>query len=288
MTKILPLDDLPQIASGTAQGVIGGDASGEFDDIAGGVITIGNFDGVHRGHASLLGKVRGLADQLGVPAVAVVLDPHPVTILRPEVAHKRLTSIERRAELMSQHGINALVVCRVTPRFLGLTATQFFESLVVGKLKAVGMLEGPNFFFGRDRGGDLAVLSQLCQQHGVELRVVEPTSQGDQMISSTRVRRLLESGNLAEAADLLGTHYQLSGTVVAGAKRGRQIGFPTANLENIDMVVPSPGVYGGYARAAGAKRQYSAAINIGPNPTFEQDGESKVEVHLLDYDDGEL
>ena len=160
------------------------------------MITIGNFDGVHLGHAALLKEVRHAADQLGGPAVAVVLDPHPASVLRPESAPTRLTWIERRAELMARHGIDALVVCPTTKEFLQLTAESFFQSLVVERLQSRAMVEGPNFFFGRNRGGDTATLKQLCQANGVELRIIEPSESHGEMVSSTRIRLLLEQGEV--------------------------------------------------------------------------------------------
>jgi riboflavin kinase/FMN adenylyltransferase len=246
------------------------------------VITIGNFDGVHLGHAALLGQVRQLANEMGGPAVAIVLDPHPAAILRPTKVPASLTWIERRAELMDPLGIDALVVCQTTVEFLKLTAAEFFQSLVIGRLGAAAIVEGPNFFFGRDRGGDIEVLKELCRANEIDLRIVQPISVADQMISSTRIRSLLETGNVEEAARLLGGPHRLRGTVVSGARRGRQIGFPTANLTDIDVVVPAPGVYAGIATVNGNSCQ--AAVHIGPNPTFDNDGAVKVEVHLLDYD----
>ena len=136
-----------QPAYGDSEAADSGETSdGDLSSIQGGVITIGNFDGVHRGHAALLGHVRKLADQLGGPAIAMVLDPHPATILRPDVAPKRLTQIETRAELMDQLGIDALVVCKTSRRFLDLSAEQFFSSLVQERLQSKAMIEGPNFF----------------------------------------------------------------------------------------------------------------------------------------------
>lgn len=251
--------------------------------VTGGAVSIGNFDGVHLGHAALLRKTRALADQVGGPSVAVILDPHPAAILRPDRTPPRLTWIERRCELMSQYGVDALVVCETTKEFLNLTAKEFFDLLIVGQLDAEAMVEGPNFYFGRDRGGNIEVLSELCNHHGVELHVVEPTEVGSEMISSTRIRGLINHGAVAEAARLLGTNYRLRGTVVKGVGRGRGIGFPTANLAEIDVLTPSPGVYAGLV-SLGA-RQHSAAIHIGPNPTFDNDQTVKVEVHLIDYDD---
>ncbi|MGB0758324.1 MAG: bifunctional riboflavin kinase/FAD synthetase [Rubripirellula sp.] len=257
-------------------------SDGDLSSIQGGVITIGNFDGVHRGHAALLGLVRQLADQLGGPAVAMVLDPHPATILRPEFAPKRLTEIKTRAELMDQLGIDALVVCKTSRQFLSLTAKQFFYSLVQQRLQAQAMIEGPNFFFGRDRGGNIEVLTELCRQASIDLQIVEPLHVGTQMISSTRIRSLLGQGAVGEAADLLGHPHRVNGTVASGDKRGREIGFPTANLSGIELVVPGPGVYAGYLNTSGER--HAAAIHVGPNPTFESSGDSKVEVHALDYD----
>ncbi|MGI9466456.1 MAG: bifunctional riboflavin kinase/FAD synthetase [Rubripirellula sp.] len=258
-----------------------GDSDGDLSSIQGGVITIGNFDGVHRGHAALLGRVRKLADQLGGPAVAMVLDPHPATILRPELAPRRLTEIETRAELMDPLGIDALVVCQTSRQFLNLTAKQFFSSLVQQRLQAQAMIEGPNFFFGRDRGGNIAVLTELCGQASIQLQIVEPMHAGPQMISSTRIRRLLAEGAVGEAADLLGHPHTLSGTVTRGDQRGREIGFPTANLSGIELVLPRHGVYAGYLGTT--EGRHAAAIHVGPNPTFESNGDSKVEVHALDY-----
>ncbi len=273
MTEIVPLTNVtPTLDPSVA---------GRLESIQGGVITIGNFDGVHLGHAALLQQVRRLASELGGPAVAVVLDPHPASILRPDKAPTRLTWIERRGELMDRLGVDALVVCETTREFLRMTAGEFFNSLVIGHLDARAMVEGPNFYFGRDRGGDVAKLRQLCRSQQIDLRIVQPTMVDGDMISSTRIRGLLESGQVERAAELLGTPHRIRGKVAPGAQRGRQIGFPTANLTEIDVVVPAPGVYGGVATIG--QSRHLAAVHIGPNPTFEHNGEAKVEVHLLDY-----
>lgn len=272
VTEIIPLSNL----------AAGGPSPSRLESIQGGVITIGNFDGVHLGHQTLLSRVRQLADKNGGPAVAVVLDPHPAAILRPTKVPARLTWIERRAELMRPLGIDALVVCETTPAFLQLTASEFFKSLVIDRLGASAMVEGPNFFFGRDRGGDTGVLTELCRASDVDFQIVDPTSAAGEMISSTRIRSFLELGKVDEAGQLLGGPHRLRGKVVRGASRGREIGFPTANLSEFDVVVPAPGVYGGHAIVDGATIQ--AAIHVGPNPTFDNDQSVKVEVHLLDYD----
>ncbi len=250
--------------------------------LRGGVVSIGNFDGVHRGHVALLRRVREQADRLGGPAVAVVLDPHPASILRPDRVPPMLTWLERRAELLDGVGIEYLAVCQTSPEFLQLSAQAFFDALVVKRLAAKAMVEGPNFFFGRGRSGDVQTLQRLCGQSGIELLIVDPTMIDGDMISSTRIRGLLQKGEIQAANSLLGQPYRIRGQVVAGDRRGREIGFPTANLEHVDGIVPGPGVYGGFGyTAAGGKRL--AAIHVGPNPTFDEAGSCKIEIHLLDY-----
>ncbi|QDT02518.1 Riboflavin kinase [Rubripirellula lacrimiformis] len=298
MTQIVPLANVTDIAQHRALG-----------RLHGGAITIGNFDGVHIGHAALLRQVRKLADQVGGPAVAVVLDPHPATVLRPEHAPPRLTSISRRAELMHPLGIDALVVCDTTDGLLRLTADQFYQSLIRGALDAKGIVEGPNFFFGRGREGSIETLKTLSSPDGIQLQIAHPTTMDGEMVSSTRIRRLLDSGDVDQATALLGRPYRIRGTVVAGQGRGRTIGFPTANLSQIDGQVPAPGVYAGQVRmnppsaawnplpspasqSTAAKLPFAAtddefcpaAIHIGPNPTFDDNQSTKVEIHLIDYD----
>jgi riboflavin kinase/FMN adenylyltransferase len=262
--------------------------------LQGGVVSIGNFDGVHLGHRALLGNVQRIASELQAPTIVVVFDPHPAAILRPDFIPERLTWIERRAELLSELGIDCLLVIETTPEFLSLSAEAFFDALIVQQFKARAIVEGPNFFFGRDRQGNVDTLAELCQRNQIDFTIAEPTSditqpasdstqpatQNAQLISSTRIRNLLKDAKLAQANEFLGTPYRIRGNVVKGQQRGRTIGFPTANLSDIEVVIPSQGVYGGYANVNDTR--YRAAIHVGPNPTFEEMGD-KVEVHLLDF-----
>lgn len=255
--------------------------------VHGGAVSIGNFDGVHVGHAALLRGVRRMADRVGGPAVAVAFDPHPAAVLRPEAAPAKLTWLERRAELLAPHRIDFLVVCEVTADFLRMSATRFFEDLMVGQLAARGIVEGPNFYFGRDRQGDVTLLKTLCERQGVELEIADPTpspaGDGQAMVSSTRIRKLIAGGEIEAANRCLGHPHRIRGRVVAGDRRGRQIGFPTANLADIDVLLPAPGVYGGTAIVGDGSR-HPAAIHLGPRPTFESAADAaKVEIHLLDY-----
>lgn len=262
MTQLVPLDRIS-------------------DPARGGVISIGNFDGVHRGHAALLRRVRRLADELGGPAVVVILDPHPAAILRPEKAPAKLTWLERRAELLEPLGIDYLVACPIDREFLQLSAETFFENLVLKELAAKGVVEGPNFFFGHRRGGNVETLRELCERHRIACRIADATEAGEALISSTRIREAIREGDVEAAAQMLGRPHRIRGRVVVGAGRGRQIGFPTANLSDIDVLTPGVGVYGG--RVWTPDSVHVAAIHIGPNPTFENDSQTKIEVHLLDY-----
>lgn len=248
--------------------------------LLGGAISIGNFDGVHRGHAALIRRLRSLADRIGGPAVAVTFDPPPASLLRPEHLPPQLTTIARREELLRRCGVDGVVVIRTTKELLQQSPDVFFQSLVVGSLRARGMVEGPNFFFGRDRAGNPTMLRRLCDQSSIQCEIAQPETVDDRMVSSTRVRQLLMEGDVAQASQILTAPYRLSGTVISGAGRGRLLGFPTANLGEIVTLVPGAGVYACWAIVDG--KPIGAAVNIGPNPTF---GESqhKVEVHLLDF-----
>lgn len=248
----------------------------------GGAISIGNFDGVHRGHASLLGRLRAMADRLNGPAIAVTFDPSPAAILRPEMAPVQLTTIARRAELIKQCGVDHVFVCETNREMLGQSPEQFFSSLVMSQLGAKGMVEGPNFYFGKSRAGDTRLLGQLCRGRGIELEIVSPHSDSAGTVSSTRVRELLKQGEVDQANQLLTQPYRLEGKVVKGSARGREIGFPTANLDEVTTLIPGFGVYACHATLASGQR-LRAATHIGPNPTFDEKS-AKIEVHLIDFD----
>lgn len=248
--------------------------------LLGGVISIGNFDGVHLGHARLIRHGRELAEQIGGPVVAVTFDPPPAAILRPAALPPALTTLQRRDELLRACGVDGVVVIRTTAELLAQGPETFFRKLVQGSLQARGMVEGPNFFFGKDRAGNPKLLTRLCEQAELECRIIEPTTDQGALISSTRIREGLRAGNVAEMATLLTQPYRLTGRVATGSGRGRKLGFPTANLTDIATLVPGPGVYSCWASVGGER--YPAAVHIGPNPTFAE-VQSKVEVHLLDF-----
>ncbi len=249
--------------------------------VAGGSVSIGNFDGVHLGHARLVEEVVRAARQRNRPAVVFTFEPHPAQILRPEQAPARLTWPERKAELLAKLGIDYLITYPTDKEMLQWDAATFFEQVVRSTLCAACLVEGPNFCFGKGRQGDIQLLQRLCQQAAIELRIVPPVEHDGQLISSSRIRQLLIKGDIHQANQLLTAPYRIRGRVVAGIRRGRKLGFPTANLADIFTLVPAPGVYAGSA-VIGTCR-WPAAIHIGPNPTFGEP-QAKVEVHLIGFE----
>ena len=254
-----------------------------FDNPAafrGGYVSIGNFDGVHRGHQSIVSVLVAKARQAGVPAVVLTFDPHPIHLLRPQHAPPSLNAIDRKAELLQGCGVDCVIAYPTDEALLDLTPEQFFESIIRNELNVLGLVEGPNFFFGRDRAGDIETLHSLCDANGLSLDVVPALQFGERMVSSSAIRSDIAAGRMSHAVELLGHPYRLQGHVVKGAERGSDLGFPTANLEQIETLLPADGVYAGMAHVSG--RTFAAAINIGHNPTFDE-AMRKVEVHLIDF-----
>lgn len=251
------------------------------DQARGGAVSIGNFDGVHRGHAQLIARLVASAKQVGGPAVVFTFDPHPVRILRPQHCPPPLTWTFRKAELLARLGVDYVVAYPADEALLRLSAREFFDRVVVESLGARAMVEGPNFNFGHNREGDTNTLRQLTTEAGVGLDIVEPVEIEGQMVSSSLIRRLIqEEGKVGRARQLLTAPYRLRGIVTHGAGRGAKLGFPTANIEGIDTLMPAHGVYCGLANIG--PQRLPAAINLGPNPTF-QDMSAKVEVHVVGY-----
>jgi riboflavin kinase / FMN adenylyltransferase len=260
------------------------DGFGEVPDrVRGACIAIGNFDGVHRGHSRLIARLRARAEAIGAAALALTFDPHPVVLLRPQEAPVPLVWTERKALLLEEAGATEVGVFRTGPWLLGLTAREFFDRVIVDRLGARGMVEGPNFAFGRDRGGDAALLAAWCREAGLGFEEVEPTVVEDELVSSSRIRRCLAEGHAEDAGRMLGRPHRLRGLVTHGAGRGAGLGFPTANLDEIDCLIPADGVYAARAFVVGRPLPVPAACHVGPNVTF---GEQvrKVEAHLLDFD----
>ena len=246
-------------------------------------LAVGNFDGVHLGHAEIVRRLRAIAARLGVPAAVLTFDPHPATIVRPDAAPTPLTTPARRAELLLGLGLDAVLVQPVDRRFVALEAEAFYHDLLRDRLRARALVEGGDFRFGRGRRGDVGLLATLGAADGVMVEVVPPVVAGDAAVSSSRVRELVAAGDVAAANRLLTAPFRASGTVVHGAHRGAALGFPTANLDAIATLLPAAGVYAARAVLPDG-RVHAAAVHIGPNASF---GETvlSVEAHLIDFAD---
>jgi len=257
------------------------------DDIPEGLgptsVTIGTFDGVHRGHRVLIDAV--VADRRhGLLPVAVTFDPHPMSVVRPELVPPMLTSVVQRLELCELAGIEGVLVVPFTPERAAQSAADFAISVLVVGLGARHVVVGRNFRFGHRAAGDVDLLAKLGADHGFDVTVVElePLT-GSGVVSSTAIRAMITAGDVAGAASALGHEFRLSGRVVAGDRRGRDLGYPTANLEvPAGMAVPADGVYAGrFHVPAESPAWRPAAISVGTNPTF--DGRSRrVEAYVLD------
>lgn len=248
----------------------------------GSAVAVGNFDGVHLGHAALAARLRAAADRLGVPAVALTFDPHPASLVRPGAPPAPLTTPARRAELLLAAGLDAVVVQPADSRLIGLSAEAFFSDVLRGRLQAEAVVEGPDFRFGAGRAGDVNLLRGLCAAAGVAIELVEPVVVAGGTVSSSRIRGLVAAGEVAAANALLTAPFRSTGTVVVGQRRGATLGFPTANLAGIATLLPGPGVYAARALVRGRSGGFAAAVHVGTNLTFAAT-EPTVEVHLLDF-----
>ncbi|MER5713442.1 MULTISPECIES: bifunctional riboflavin kinase/FAD synthetase [unclassified Streptomyces] len=248
------------------------------------VVTIGSYDGVHRGHQLIIGRAVERARELGVPSVVVTFDPHPSEVVRPGSHPPLLAPHHRRAELIAGLGVDAVLVLPFTAEFSQLSPADFIVKVLVDKLHAKAVIEGPNFRFGHRAAGNVAFLAELGETYDYEVEVIDlyvsGSAGGGQPFSSTLTRRLVAEGDMAGAAEILGRPHRVEGIVVRGAQRGRELGFPTANVETLPhTAIPADGVYAGWLTAAGERMP--AAISVGTNPQF--DGtERTVEAYAID------
>ncbi len=211
-------------------------------------MSIGNFDGVHLGHARLVERLRAMAGRVGGPAVAFTFDPSPTRILRPDAAPEPLIGVERKVEILAEMGVDAVLVYPTDKNLLELEAREFFDRIVRDRLAARALVEGPNFFFGHNRTGNVEVLRRFCAEANLRFEVVEPVEIEGQIVSSSRIRALVSAGRMNDARTMLGRPYRIRGVVVRGAGRGTGLGYPTANVAQIDTLLPGEGIYA--ARAA--------------------------------------
>ncbi|MFA5864351.1 MAG: bifunctional riboflavin kinase/FAD synthetase [Phycisphaerae bacterium] len=248
-------------------------------------LTIGNFDGMHLGHQSIVRKVVELAKSNNLMPVVVTFEFHPLKFLTPQKTPGLLMSLEEREKIMSEMGIELVVVARCNDALLKMERDEFIGNILMRYFDVNFIVEGPNFRFGHDRTGDIDYLIRTAQEFGFHAIKIDPVqvnlgNLGVQTLSSSLVRKLISSGKVDLARNCLGRPYQLIGEVIAGVRRGRSIGFPTANLDVGEQLLPQHGIYA--ARVQMGDSLYPAAAVIGPAPTFEQ-YETAVEAYLIGY-----
>lgn len=258
------------------------------------VVTIGVFDGVHRGHQLLISKAVSTARELGVPCVVMTFDPHPVTIFAPERAPRALMSLDERARHIAELGVDALLVIDFRDELAGLTPAEYMDDVLVSTLGAKHVLVGENFTFGRDAAGTATDMAQLGERAGVDVTIVKLLGEGEVRICSTAIRDHLSGGDVALATDFMGRPFSVIAPIERGAGRGgKELGYPTANQYASDTsAVPADGVYAGWLTIIDDGEidgdmqpgvRYPAAISVGTNPTF-GDARRSVESFVLDRD----
>lgn len=243
-------------------------------EIRGGTVIIGIFDGVHRGHQRIIER----ALELNLPVVALTFDPHPATIVAPSMSPTELLSMHERIHQLMIHGVSSVAVIEFTEEFSKWSPSQFISDVLIGELDAKNIVVGSNFRFGAKAAGDVALLQE---NQAFQTRAIDLESELGGTVSSTRIREAIVGGNIEIAAELLSRPHQLVGPVVHGEKRGRTIGYPTANIGLSDRAtIPSDGVYAGWITVG--THRWPAAISIGTNPTFEGTRGRQVEAYALD------
>lgn len=250
------------------------------------VLTVGNFDGVHRGHQRLIGEARRIAEQ-NLPVIALTFDPHPLNIVAPMRCPSCLCTLADKLNWLSEAGADTTVVVRSEISLLSLDPDQFIEDVLVRFFNPVHVVEGPSFGFGRGRSGTPQILQKAGERLGFKVTIVEPVTidsfEGEPMtVSSSMIRQLLLDGDVERAAQCLGRPHVVSGKVIRGQGRGRSLGFPTANLGPVEQLVPGDGVYAGEAEIDGIT--HAAAISIGTTPTFTAQAQRQTEAYILDFD----
>ncbi|MGI8545941.1 MAG: bifunctional riboflavin kinase/FAD synthetase [Gemmatimonadaceae bacterium] len=256
--------------------------SGLPPSVVGTSVTVGTFDGVHRGHLDVISRLVSRARDKGLSSVAVTFDPHPLAVVNPAAAPPLLTVGSEKLELLAETGLDYLAVLDFTPELAALGAQQFVDDVLLSRFRMRDLLIGHDHGFGRERAGNAAVLEELGAVRGFSVGVVEPVEgAGGRSVSSTAIRRAVAGGDLSLAAALLGRPYAIGGSVIPGAQRGRTLGFPTINLSMppASKLLPPDGVYA--VRVQTPTGSYGGMMNLGPRPTFE-DSERGIEVYLFD------
>lgn len=259
------------------------DAFNASDFPRGGVGTIGNFDGVHRGQRHALDLVVARAEELGVPSVVITFDPHPVAVLRPDQAPTLLTTLPQKEKLLEEAGISVVLVVRFTTELAKIPAQRFVREFLHGKLDLKEIYVGSSFVFGHGREGDLSLLEEMGESLGFRAFGVDEVSFGGERISSSRIRRAISEGKVAEAVDMLGRPYSITGVIARGDRMGQRLGWPTINLVPENKLLPLDGVYASRVFFPSVPATFDSVTNIGTRPTVYENYQRVVESHILDF-----
>ena len=246
------------------------------------VLALGNFDGLHRGHMKIIDRVRRRAGERGGAPAAMTFDPHPPRIVRPDKAPPLLMTKEQKIEALARSGMHGMAVVRFTRELSGWGPEAFVRTVLVEWLRVVEVWVGANFLFGHNREGNFTMLRTLGLRYGFRAEKIDPVRYKDFVVSSTRIRRLVSEGRVDEAGALLGHHYFIDGVVARGAGRGRELGFPSANLRTDNELPPPTGVYATTLTIDDIV--YASVTNIGLRPTFGDVERPVIEVHVFDFD----
>ncbi|SEC07639.1 riboflavin kinase / FMN adenylyltransferase [Paramicrobacterium humi] len=247
-------------------------------------VTIGKFDGVHAGHRAIIRQLKAVAAERDLKSVVVTFDRNPLSVVAPQVCPDSLVSLEQKLDLLEQTGVDACLVLRFDTEFAAQSPEDFIRGILVEDLDARAVLVGEDFRFGHKGRGDVALLREAAPTYGFEVMIIDDVAPlGERRVSSTWIRELLSHGDVARATELLGHAPAVRGVVVHGAKRGRELGFPTANLSpEAQGLIPADGVYAGHLVVDG--HRYPAAVSVGNNPTFDGVPQKQVEAYALDQD----
>ena len=248
------------------------------------VLALGNFDGLHRGHIKIIERIQRGANERAGTSVVLTFDPHPPRILRPDKAPPLLMTKAQKLDALARAGVQGAAVVRFTREMSQWEPELFVRNVLVDWLRVAEVWVGADFLFGRERSGNFTLLRTLGAQLGFRAEKIDPIRYKDFIVSSTRIRRLVAEGRVDEAGALLGRHYAIEGTVVEGAKRGREIGFPTANLATDNDLIPPHGVYATVSMIDGTA--YPSVTNIGQRPTIGDQLATTIETHVMRFDAG--
>jgi len=244
------------------------------------VLALGNFDGLHRGHVKIIERIQRGAAERGGTSVVLTFDPHPPRVLRPDKAPPLLMTKPQKLDALARAGVQGAAVVRFTREMSQWEPEQFVRTVLVDWLRVAEVWVGADFLFGRERSGNFTLLRTLGAQYGFRAEKIDPIRYKDFVVSSTRIRRLVSEGRVDEAGALLGHHYALDGTVVEGARRGREIGFPTANLSTANDLIPPHGVYATVVTLDNGE-VVRGVTNVGQRPTFGDQLATTIETHLI-------